>query len=184
LNNVDDIPETINSLGQAEEDTDIGTSTFGNGEQEYDNDKDLTFFCLNNNNNKRPTPIVEEGATISINKEWFVCNNNDPINCIIEPQEEGEQISFEDPNSGLYTQCTSDQDCPFANDAGFNIEITGNSPTPNTIPAQVNTVQQVEIGAGPFEVSEELFSDRFVPNANFEVQNVLLDKIFHLLFLL
>ena len=39
------------------------------------------------------------------------------------------------------------------------------SPIPNTIPAQVNTTQQVGIGAGPFSVTEELFSNRFVPNA-------------------
>ena len=74
--------------------------------------------------------------------------------------------------SGNYTLCASDEDCPFANDAGFNIEITGNSPTPNTIPAQVNTMQQVDIGPGPFEVSEELFSDKLVPNAIFEVEDV------------
>ena len=46
------------------------------------------------------------------------------------------------------------------------------SPTPNTIPAQVNTMQDVDIGAGSFGVSEELFSDRFVPDANFDVKNV------------
>ncbi|HEX2405856.1 MAG TPA: hypothetical protein VHJ38_01505 [Nitrososphaeraceae archaeon] len=57
-----------------------------------------------------------------------------------------------------YTQCTSHGQCSFVNNAGFNISITGNSPTPNTTSAQVNTVQQVEIGAGSFGVSEELFS--------------------------
>ncbi|HEX6672434.1 MAG TPA: beta-propeller fold lactonase family protein, partial [Nitrososphaeraceae archaeon] len=113
------------------------------------------------------TPI--ERGTLSINKDWFVCNN-DSIDCTIETPEE--QISFEGPNSGNYTQCTSDGQCPFANDAGFNIEITGNSPTPNTIPAQINTEQQVEIGAGPFSVTEELFSDRLVPDAIFDVENV------------
>ena len=82
-----------------------------------------------------------------------------------------QQISFEGPNSGNYTQCISDGQCPFANNAGFNITINGTSPTPNTIPAQVNTTQQVEIGAGPFSVSEELFSNRFVPNA-INVENV------------
>ena len=64
-----------------------------------------------------------------------------------------------------------------ANDAGFNIEITGNSPTPNTIPAQVNTEQQVEIGAGPFSVTEELFSDELVPDASFDVENVPVENI-------
>ena len=102
-----------------------------------------------------PPPI--EGANLSINKEWFVCNNDD-IDCTIETPEQ--QISFEGPNSGNYTQCTSDGQCPFANNAGFNITINGTSPTPNTIPAQVNTIQQVDIGAGSFAVSEELFSNR------------------------
>jgi hypothetical protein len=64
-----------------------------------------------------------------------------------------------------------------ANDAGFNIEITGNSPAPNTIPAQVNTEQQVEIGAGPFSVTEELFSDELVPDASFDVENVPVENI-------
>jgi YVTN family beta-propeller protein len=114
-----------------------------------------------------PPPI--EGSTLSINKEWFVCNNDD-IDCIIETPEQ--QISFQAADSGMYTQCTSDGQCPNANDAGFNIEITGNSPTPNTFPAQVNTQQQVEIGAGPFSVTEDLFSDRFVPDAIFNVENV------------
>ena len=85
-----------------------------------------------------------------------------------------QQISFEGPNSGNYTQCTSDGQCPFANNAGFNIRINGTSPTPNTIPAQVNTVQQVGIRTGLYDVSEDLFSDRFVPNANFDVENILL----------
>ena len=40
-----------------------------------------------------PPPI--EGATLSINKDWFVCNNND-IDCTIETPEQ--QISFEGPN--------------------------------------------------------------------------------------
>ncbi len=110
-----------------------------------------------------------EGATLSINKEWFVCNN-DTIDCTIQIPDQ--QISFEGPNSGNYTQCTSDGQCPFANDAGFNIEITGNSPTPNTIPAEVNTLQQVQIGTGPFTVTEDLFTERFVPNAIFDVENV------------
>jgi YVTN family beta-propeller protein len=113
-------------------------------------------------------PPIEKG-TLSINKEWFVCNN-DTIDCTIQIPEQ--QISFEGPNSGNYTQCTSDGQCPSANDAGFNIEITGNSPTPNTIPAQIDTMQDVEIGAGPFSVSEELFFGRLVPDADFEVENV------------
>ena len=46
------------------------------------------------------------------------------------------------------------------------------SPTPNIIPAQVNTLQDVDIGAGFFAVSEELFSHRFVPGAIFDVDNV------------
>ncbi len=118
-----------------------------------------------------PPPI--EGANLSINKEWFVCNNDD-IDCTIETPEQ--QISFEGPNSGNYTQCTSDGQCPFANNAGFNITINGTSPTPNTIPAQVNTIQQVDIGAGSFAVSEELFSDRFVPDAIFNVEDVPLEE--------
>ena len=36
------------------------------------------------------------------NKEWFVCNNDD-IDCTIQIPEQ--QISFEGPNSGNYTQC-------------------------------------------------------------------------------
>ena len=103
------------------------------------------------------------------NKEWFVCNNDD-IDWTIQIPEQ--QISFEGPNSGNYTQCTSDGQCPFANNAGFNITINGTSPTPNIIPAQVNTLQDVDIGAESFAVSEELFSHRFVPDAIFDVDNV------------
>ena len=54
----------------------------------------------------------------------------------------------------MYNQCTSDMQCLFANDGGFNIEITGNSPTPNTIPAQINTEQQIKIGAGHYSVTD------------------------------
>ncbi len=118
-----------------------------------------------------PTPV--EGGTLSINKDWFVCNNIN-IDCTIQIPDQ--QISFEGPNSGNYTQCTSDGQCSFANNAGFNITITGNSPTPSTFPAQVNTEQQVEIGAGPFSVTEELFSNRFVPDAIFNVEDVPLEE--------
>ena len=120
-----------------------------------------------------------EGGTLSINKEWFVCNN-DSIDCTIQIPEQ--QISFEGPNSGNYTQCTSDGQCPFANNAGFNIRINGTSPTPNTIPAQVNTLQQVGIGTGLYDVSEDLFSDRFVPNAIFDVENVPVENIGEIVF--
>ena len=64
-----------------------------------------------------PTPV--EGGTLSINKDWFVCNNDD-IDCTIQIPDQ--QISFEGPNSGNYTQCTSDGQCSFANNAGFNID--------------------------------------------------------------
>ena len=101
-----------------------------------------------------PLPPPIEGATLSINKEWFVCNNDD-IDCTIQIPEQ--QISFEGPNSGNYTQCTSDGQCPFANNAGFNITINGTSPTPNTIPARINTMQDVDIGAGPFSVLKNCF---------------------------
>ncbi len=72
-------------------------TSIDNEEQKAFND--FIFKCINNNENEfsetqSPTPPVEEGASLSINKEWFVCNN-DTIDCIIEPQEEGEQISFE-----------------------------------------------------------------------------------------
>jgi YVTN family beta-propeller protein len=133
-------------------------------------------FCLafddDDKKKKKDRPVVTppiEGATLSINKDWFVCNNDD-IDCIIGTPEQ--QISFEGPNSGNYTQCASDGQCPFANDAGFNITINGSNPIPNTIPAQVNTTQQVGIGAGPFSITEQLFSDELVPDANFEVENV------------
>jgi hypothetical protein len=138
--------------------------------------ENFIYKCINNNENEFIPPQVEEGATLSINKEWFVCNNT-TIDCIIEPSEEGEQISFEGPTSDNYTQCTSDGQCPFVNDAGFNIKIKGNSPTPNTIPAQVYTKQQVESGAGLFSVTEDLFSNRFVPNAIFDVENVFVGDI-------
>jgi hypothetical protein len=148
--------------------SEAGDSSFSNGEQRAI--ENFVYKCINNNANEFSesqtplSPIV--GANLSISKDWFVCNN-DSIDCTIDPQEKGEQISFESPTSGNYTQCTSDGQCPFANDAGFNIEINGNSPTPNTIAAQINTEQQVRIGAGPFSVTEELSSDRFVPNAFF-----------------
>jgi YVTN family beta-propeller protein len=115
---------------------------------------------------------VIQSPDLVVDKEWFVCNNDD-IDCIIETQDRitGEiRTSFEGPNSGNYTQCTSSQDCPFANDAGFDITITGTSPTPNTFPALINTNQDVFIGTGPFAVSETLSPDVFVPNANFELQ--------------
>ena len=170
---IDALPQSLSGLADLIQ-SESEDNSISNGEQRAI--KDFIFKCINNNNNEfsetqTPLPVEEEGATLSINKEWFVCNNDD-IDCIIEPQEEGEQITFEGANTGNYIECTSDGQCPFANDAGFNIEVTGNSPTPNTIPAQVNTEQQIQIGAGPYEVSEELFSNILVPNAVFEVDNV------------
>ena len=126
-------------------------------------DRNIVTVCINNNDN-----FLDAESILSINKDWFVCNNKD-IDCIVE---RGEQISFQTPNSGMYTECTSEQDCPFVNDAGFNIGITGNSPIPNTIPAQVNTMQNVDIGAGSFKVSETLFSNELVSESNIDIQNV------------
>ncbi|HET8792321.1 MAG TPA: hypothetical protein VFM31_00895, partial [Nitrososphaeraceae archaeon] len=160
---IDTLPKSLGGLADLIQ-SEVGDNGISNGEQRAIND--FIFKCINNNENEFiPPPIEEgeEGATLSINKEWFVCNNF-VIDCIIEPQEEGEQISFEDPNSGIYTQCTSNGQCG-ANDAAFNITINGSNPLPNTIPAQINTEQQVKIGTGPFSVIEALFSDRFVPNA-------------------
>ena len=114
---------------------------------------------------------IVQAPELIVQKEWFVCNNDD-IDCTVPAQGPGQQISFEGPFSGNYTLCASAQDCSFANDAGFDIEITGNSPTPATFSALVNTNQDIFIGAGPFAVSEQLFSEEFVPNANFQVQNV------------
>jgi len=37
---------------------------------------------------------------------------------------------------------------------GFDIQTTGNSPTPNTIPAQRKTELQIKIGAGPYSVTD------------------------------
>ena len=111
---------------------------------------------------------VVQAPELIVQKEWFVCNNDD-IDCTIPPQGPVHQISFEGPFSGNYTLCASTPDCLFANDAGFDIEITGNSPTPTTFPALINTDQDVFIGAGPFAVSEQLSSNEFVPNANFQV---------------
>jgi len=168
---IDTLPQSLGGIADLVQ-TEAGDDGISNTEQKAIDD--FIFKCINNNENEfsesqTPPPPVEEEATLSISKEWFVCNNED-IDCTIEVPEQ--QISFQGPNSGNYIQCTSDGQCPFANDAGFNIEITGNSPTPNTIPAQINTEQQVQIGAGSFEVSEQLFSNRFVPNAIFDVENV------------
>ena len=114
--------------------------------------------------------VVEEPDLI-VQKEWLVCNNDD-VDCTIPAQGFG-QISFDGPFSGNYTQCTSAQDCPFVNDAGFDIQITGNSPTPSTFLAFINTSKNIFIGAGNYTVSEALFSDEIVPNSNFEiVENV------------
>ena len=126
-------------------------------------DRNIVTVCINNNDN-----FLDAESILSINKDWFVCNNEE-IDCIVEG---GEQISFQTPNSAMYTECISEQDCPFVNDAGFNIAITGNSPTPNTIPAQVNIMQNVDIGAGSFKVSETLFSNELVSESNIDIQNI------------
>ena len=118
--------------------------------------------------------IIIQAPQLVVQKEWFVCDNDD-IDCTIQGQGGG-QTSFESPNSGNYTQCTSEQDCPFANDVGFEIEITGNSPTPNTFPALINTNQDVFVGEGPFTVSEELFSNHLVLDA-IEVEDVPVGEI-------
>jgi hypothetical protein len=97
------LPQSLDGLAdliQAE----TGDSSFSNGEQKAI--ENFVYKCINNNFNEfnesqTQQPPVIEGATLSVNKEWFVCNN-DNIDCIIEPQED-EQISFEDPNSGNYT---------------------------------------------------------------------------------
>jgi YVTN family beta-propeller protein len=173
----DTLPKALKGLAtndgaQTSDEGEGGASSYGRDRGgPSGSDSDSSVVCISNNNNvviKEPPPPIE-AATLSINKEWFACNNDD-TDCTIQVPEQ--QISFQRPISTMYTQCTSNGQCPFANNAGFNIRINGTSPTPNTIPAQVNTEQQVEIGAGPFSVTEELFSDRLVPNASFDVENV------------
>lgn len=44
--------------------------------------ENFIYKCINNNENEFIPPQVEEGATLSINKEWFVCNNT-TIDCIL-----------------------------------------------------------------------------------------------------
>src|SRR5215204_5328985 len=171
--NVDGIPESLSGL--LADAAQAGEAEIGNWEKRFGLDKEFLFKCLNNNDNEQSISLTQTPPSpppippLLINKDWFVCNNED-TDCTIDIP--GQQISFQGPNSGMYTECTSEQDCPFANDAGFIIEITGNSPTPNTIPAQINTMQEVEIGAGPFEVSEEVFSNEVVPDAIFDVEDV------------
>ncbi|MGD1837759.1 MAG: YncE family protein [Nitrososphaeraceae archaeon] len=109
---------------------------------------------------------------LNVTKNWFVCDIEDTIDCIIEPQQEGEQISFETSDSGNYAQCTEDNDCPFVSDAGFEIIVNGTNPTPSTFPALINTIQDVELGAGPYQVSELLSFEQIVENAIINVENV------------
>ena len=111
-----------------------------------------------------------DGGLLKITKDWFVCDN-EGIDCTIVENQEIQ--GFEGPDSGMYSQCISEQDCPFANDASFEIEINGNSPTPtNTIPAQIGVMQDIEIDTGPFEVSELLFSDEIVRDAFIDVIDI------------
>ena len=103
-----------------------------------------------------PPPPPVENATLSINKEWFACND-DGIDCTVRSESD---ITFETPSSGNYISCTEQNDnCPFVADTELNIQISGNSPTPNTIPALVDTQASVDIGSGPFNVTESLSNE-------------------------
>ena len=175
---IDTLPQSLGNLADLIK-AEAGDSGVTNSEQKAI--ENYIYKCINNNENQFIPPQVE-GTALSINKDWFVCNN-DSIDCVIEPQGEDEQTNFEGPNSGNYTQCTSDGQCPFVNNADFSIKINGNNPTPNTIPAEVNTEQQVEIGTGSYTVTEELLSDRFVPNGIFDVENIPVGELGIFLFL-
>ena len=116
---------------------------------------------------------MECPSKVTVTKNWFVCDNNDIIDCTIEPQQqEGEQISFEEQNSALYTQCTSGTDCPFVADAGFEITVDGSNPIPDTFAALINTMQDVELEVGEYAVSELLSIEQIVEDGIINVDDV------------
>ena len=123
--------------------------------------------------------IQDLTSTITVAKNWFVCDNEDDnIDCTVEPQQEGDQISFETSDSGNYIQCNfQDNNCPFVEGAGFDIVVNGNNPEPDTFSALINTLQDVELGTGAYEISELLSSDQIVENALINIDNVIVGDV-------
>ncbi len=162
-----DIVSTLaGAQAQDESNQELSANSMGNSERnqgernqgynKHDN-KDIVFVCINNNNGGNiPPPPSLENATLSINKQWFICNDDD-IDCTVRSESD---ITFDTPSSGNYTACTEqDDNCPFVADTGLNIQISGNSPTPNTIPALIGTQAPVDIGSGPFDVTESFSNE-------------------------
>jgi hypothetical protein len=126
-------------------------------------DRNIVNVCFNDNDNFLDAKLVEiqeplppptpRETILSINKDWFLCNNQD-IDCVIKGTN---GITFEPADSNSYVACTQqDDNCPFVVDTDLNIEILGNNPIPNTISALVDTKETVKIGAGSYNIIEPL----------------------------
>ena len=106
-------------------------------------------------------------TNLMIQKDWFVCDNlllETNLTNLETPYADCTTIerNFETVDSGNYLECTADQDCQFIQDTGLDILISGNSPTPNVIPAFVGTQETVDIDAGMFNITESL-SNQSIP---------------------
>ncbi|MGD1836641.1 MAG: YncE family protein, partial [Nitrososphaeraceae archaeon] len=99
-------------------------------------------------------------SLLSVTKNWFVCDNNN-MNCIMDTfNKQSLEPTFEDPTSIFYSECTSEEDCPFTSNTGIEIEISGNNPIPTNIDALVGTTADININDGPYSVSEILTGEQ------------------------
>jgi YVTN family beta-propeller protein len=130
---------------------------YGLSDDSFSVDNNLVNICVNANLNHQKVTPPPPPTVLSLNKEWFVCDEEEDIDCTVRSESD---ITFETPGSGNYTACTEqDDNCPFVADTGLNIQISGNGPTPNTIPALIGTQATVDIGPGDFDVTESLSTE-------------------------
>ena len=139
------------------------------------NISDISMCNIVGQNITEPPQSVSE---LNISKNWFVCDNEGIVDCTLK-NEENQTDGFEIPSSILYTQCNDeDNTCQFVNDAGFEIIVDGNNPTPNTFDALINTIQNVELEGGSYIVSELLSSTKIIENSIIDVDDVDVGNMF------
>ena len=101
--------------------------------------------------------IIQDIQPLTVTKNWFICTNNNLVDCTADTfNKQSIEPTFEGPTSNLYMQCTSEEECQFTSAANFDITISGNNPNPNNIDAVAGTMQDVDIDAGQYSVSEIL----------------------------
>jgi hypothetical protein len=150
---VDVIPESLSNIlaeqAQAEGAADIGTGTFGNGEERFGyKDQDFAFVCINNNDNEQiindnnspspPPPTTPITASLTVNKEIYGCANIGP-----HPAGEGFLLmdcsslqNSNDPDSGWIqyndSRISSSSFCRELTENFFDIKVSDDQGNPIT----------------------------------------------------